>query len=348
MPNIVIRHLSGTKANQVEEVPLQGFREVLIGREANAHIRFDADREDLVSRNHARIVRDPADPNGFLLTDLGSRNGTFINRQRIYGASRLQHGDRVQLGPAGPEFSFELDPAPAARPARLAESILPPPTREASIGIPPMSGPPMPPGTRPGSSDAPRPVGRQTVERLVGEVSTQMKGESRKTMWTAVIGILILGLAGAGYFLWNRQQQQVQQETARLERDKAELARREAKERLDKLTALIANSKGATPESRRLLEEERQTAAQALAEKVKEIAALTQKIKPPTPEKPVVVGASELSPEQIHSANAKTVILIEDTWQNTDTGTGSQLYLYHHRNDLGACPQVAKTEFLPM
>ena len=34
MPNIVIRHLSGTKANQVEEFPLQGFREILIGREA--------------------------------------------------------------------------------------------------------------------------------------------------------------------------------------------------------------------------------------------------------------------------------------------------------------------------
>ena len=62
MPSIVIRHLSGTKANQVEEVPLLGFREVLIGREANSQIRFDADREDLVSRNHARISRDPADP----------------------------------------------------------------------------------------------------------------------------------------------------------------------------------------------------------------------------------------------------------------------------------------------
>ena len=200
MPNIVIRHLSGTKANQVEEVPLQGFREVLIGREANAHVRFDADREDLVSRNHARIVRDPADPNGFLLTDLDSRNGTFINRQRIYGASRLQHGDRVQLGPSGPEFSFEVDPPPAARPTRLAETSPAPPTREASVGS--VSGTAVPPGmmgTRTGP-EAPRPVGRATVERLVGEVATQMKGESRKTMWTAVIGILVVLVAGAAYF----------------------------------------------------------------------------------------------------------------------------------------------------
>ena len=109
-------------ADQVEEVPADGFREVLIGRTANAPIRYDAYREDLVSRNHARIVRDPAYPNGFLRMDLDSRNGTIINRRRIYGASPLQHGDRVRLGPSGPEFSFELDPPPAARPTRPAEA----------------------------------------------------------------------------------------------------------------------------------------------------------------------------------------------------------------------------------
>jgi hypothetical protein len=108
-------------------VPLDGFREVLIGREASAQIRYDPHSEHLVSRNHARIVRDPADPSGFLITDLGSRNGTFINHYRIYGASRLQHGDRVRLG---------LDPPPAAPPTRLAEvpRIAPPQTREASAG----------------------------------------------------------------------------------------------------------------------------------------------------------------------------------------------------------------------
>src|SRR5471030_83741 len=208
MPNIVIRHLSGTKANQVEEISLQGFHEVLIGREANAHVRFDADREDLVSRNHARIVRDPADPTGFLLTDLDSRNGTFINRQRIYGASRLQHGDRVQLGPSGPEFSFELDPAPAARPTRMADAAAAPATREALVGSS-VSGTAMPPGMadmRHGS-DGPRPVGRATVERLVGEVAHQMKGENRKTAWTVVLGILVVLVAGYAYFdsIWKVQ-----------------------------------------------------------------------------------------------------------------------------------------------
>src|ERR1035438_5444736 len=79
-------------ADQVEEVPADGFREVLIGRTANAPIRYDAYREDLVSRNHARIVRDPAYPNGFLRMDLDSRNGTIINRHGL-----------VQVGGQGKE-----------------------------------------------------------------------------------------------------------------------------------------------------------------------------------------------------------------------------------------------------
>src|SRR5579871_6120509 len=123
MPSIVIRHVHGTKANQVEEIPLQDFREALIGREVNAQVRFDPYRDDLVSRMHARILRDPADPDAFLLMDLGSRNGTFINRQRAYGAARLRHGDRVQLGPSGPEFDFELNPPRAVRITRTEGPI---------------------------------------------------------------------------------------------------------------------------------------------------------------------------------------------------------------------------------
>jgi pSer/pThr/pTyr-binding forkhead associated (FHA) protein len=112
MTNIVIRHLRGEKGHQVEEVPLQDFREILIGKEATARIRFDTDRYDVVSLIHARISPDPADPKGFVLTDMNSRSGTFVNRRRIYGASHIKHGDLIQLGPEGPTFAFELDPPP--------------------------------------------------------------------------------------------------------------------------------------------------------------------------------------------------------------------------------------------
>lgn len=355
MQSIVIRHLSGTKANQVEEIPLQGFREVLIGREANAQIRFDADREDLVSRNHARIVRDPADPNGFLLTDLDSRNGTFVNRQRIYGASRLQHGDRVQLGPSGPEFSFELDPPPAARPTRLADvpQTAIPPTREA-FGVP-VSGtdvPPGMPGTRP-AGDAPRPVGRATVERMLGEVSTQMKGESRKTLWTAAIGILLLLLAGAGYLYYDH---------VRETRRKAEIAvlLAQNKKALDVASARQdeANKQVAAAVSKRSPEDggqleaaraAKKNADQAYAAALEENKRLKMLLNPPPPDGHTTTPPlATKSDEQIGKENVPSVILIEAAWKITDTGTGSQIYLYHHRNDLGACPQAPKSDYLPM
>ena len=365
MQSIVIRHLSGTKANQVEEIPLQGFREVLIGREANAQIRFDADREDLVSRNHARIVRDPADPNGFLLTDLDSRNGTFVNHQRIYGASRLQHGDRVQLGPSGPEFSFEVDPPPAARPTRLAEvqQTAPPPTREASFGsagsgtaVPPGM---MPPGTRPGG-DAPRPVGRATVERMLGDVSTQMKGESRKTLWTAVIGILIVLLAGAGYFYYEQQKRNQAESAHKAEiaalvaKNDAEL--RDAMARQDaankRLAALVGSR---SPEAKKELLDARAAKEAADKDVADKKAAVLNSSAAATGGAVVLASTTNLpvkTPEQIGADNVESVILIEATWKITDIGTGGQIYLYHYPNtdQTGAqvCAQYPKSEMLPM
>jgi S1-C subfamily serine protease len=339
MPSIIIRHVSGTKANQVEEIPLQGFREVLIGREANANVRFDADREDLVSRNHARIVRDPADPNGFLLMDLDSRNGTFINRQRIYGASRLQHGDRVQLGPSGPEFSFELDPPPAVRATRLADAVPIPPTREAGVPIA-TGGPAMPPGMADtGQGTAPRPVGRATVERMLGEATTQMKGESRKTMWAAVIGILVILAAGIGYFVWQRGQvvRVNQQQTAQ-------------KELLDKIAEKVAQPTLSPAEKTELEHYKQQLAiiTAALKERAQQPSTTPQPTPNPGPGGPQKPCTGAMTPEQIHTCNAASVILIEATWKITDTETGSQIYMFHLQNSQKACPDVAESEYLPV
>lgn len=365
MPNIVIRHLSGTKANQVEEVPLQGFREVLIGRDSNAHVRFDADREDLVSRNHARVVRDPADPNGFLLMDLDSRNGTFINRQRIYGASRLQHGDRVQLGPSGPEFAFELDPPPIARATRLADSIPAPPTREAAVAAS-VSSTAVPPGmtdTRQ-SATGHRPIGRETVERMLGDVSTQMKGESRKTMWTAVIGILVVLVAGAGYFVWDRQQKSLEAEkTAAMARqmESQVAASRAAQAELVASINKFRNSK--SPEDQKKLVEAQKALEETTAKLKADEAELT-KVRAgiaTTAGGAAAAGAGgtggsgtppgnmpDVTPEAVHAANTKSVILIENTWKITDAQTGSQIHIFNMQNAKGYCPEVSKSEYLPV
>ena len=47
-----------------------------------------------VSRRHAELSRDG---NVFTIRDLGSLNGTFVNRKRIDSAE-LEEGDEVQIG----------------------------------------------------------------------------------------------------------------------------------------------------------------------------------------------------------------------------------------------------------
>ncbi len=63
----------------------------LIGRSPECDIFLD---DVTVSRRHAEITRSG---DRFTITDLGSLNGTFVNRRRIESAE-LQDDDEVQIG----------------------------------------------------------------------------------------------------------------------------------------------------------------------------------------------------------------------------------------------------------
>lgn len=67
--------------------------EVLIGRTVTGPGRLEHDIE--VSRQHARIHRDGVT---FVLEDLGSTNGTYLNGWKIPSPQVLSAGDRVQVG----------------------------------------------------------------------------------------------------------------------------------------------------------------------------------------------------------------------------------------------------------
>ncbi len=61
------------------------------GRHPDSDIFLD---DVTVSRRHAEISRTSS---GYTLRDVGSLNGTYLNRERIEEA-RLQNGDEVQIG----------------------------------------------------------------------------------------------------------------------------------------------------------------------------------------------------------------------------------------------------------
>ncbi len=118
---ITIRHLSGSKVNQIEQFDLDGLQEITIGREPSSRIAYDLQRDDEVSRKHAVIRVKNGTELYFRLADLNSSNGTFLNGERIAGEVELLPEDIVELGSIGPKFIFDVQPRPANLPPRTRQ-----------------------------------------------------------------------------------------------------------------------------------------------------------------------------------------------------------------------------------
>ncbi len=91
----------------VQHGPTAGARFLLdaerttVGRHPKADIFLD---DVTVSRKHAEFL---SSPNGYLVRDVGSLNGTYVNRVRIDEAL-LVAGDEVQIG----KFRLTYHPSP--------------------------------------------------------------------------------------------------------------------------------------------------------------------------------------------------------------------------------------------
>ncbi|TWT48807.1 GAF domain-containing protein [Botrimarina hoheduenensis] len=76
----------------------------VIGRNSDCEVSLDV---AAVSRRHAALH---AEPEGHYAEDLGSRNGTYVNGERIVGKKQLRSGDRIVV--CDQEFEF-FGPAPS-------------------------------------------------------------------------------------------------------------------------------------------------------------------------------------------------------------------------------------------
>ncbi len=83
--------------------------ELTIGRATSNGVVIQADHFPQVSAHHVRLTAkvSTASSPEVLLEDLGSRNGTYVNGNRVERQA-LRDGDFVQLGAQGPQFVFEL------------------------------------------------------------------------------------------------------------------------------------------------------------------------------------------------------------------------------------------------
>jgi DNA-binding response OmpR family regulator len=90
--------------------------EILIGRDASCQINLPS---RWISRVHARLRREG---NHFVAEDTGSKNGLYINGQRIYKSHILTDGDKLQLAP-GLDLIFVDSEATAPLPGHTVEPL---------------------------------------------------------------------------------------------------------------------------------------------------------------------------------------------------------------------------------
>ena len=170
----------------------RGLR-IRMGRGKECEVRPVESTDETVSRVHAELT---AGPTGALVVrDPGSKNGTLLNGKPIAQPTPIRLGDRIKLGPQGPELIVEgLGTSPGI-PAAVRAGGVGPDTVMGLIGAALAKARAAPTGKR-----------RTTafVEAIAEEVRQDAR---RKIRWltTAVMVLLVLfgGGAYAAYrFLW--------------------------------------------------------------------------------------------------------------------------------------------------
>jgi serine protease Do len=212
---IIIRHVSGTKINGIDQFDLGSTKQISFGRDASSSIRYDSPQDDVVSRKHAVLRVNNSDPPSFIIEDLKSSNGTFVNGDKITKETELLPDDVVEFGSGGPKFSFDVQPRPpgfAAR-TRVMSATEVDKTRAVSataVSAAATTQKLAAPSTTQKLTPPKVSVGKHTVEMMLTE-------ERKKTsqVWVgALIAVVLLGGAGGAWLFvsgHNSSQQATQQ-----------------------------------------------------------------------------------------------------------------------------------------
>jgi len=186
---IALRYATGGRANDLLNVaPGASWT---LGRDPGCEVRYDPDRDDQVSRRHARLRVVESEPPAVEIEDLGSRNGLYVNNQRIASTARLREGDRIQLGTGGPEFSFAFDPplAPPVMETRFVPAMKP--AGPTVVAAPPKPAP-QPPSV---------PAAAPAVAAKMPPKAPVAAPAANRGLLAAGIALLTIGAGTAGYSL---------------------------------------------------------------------------------------------------------------------------------------------------
>jgi pSer/pThr/pTyr-binding forkhead associated (FHA) protein len=96
---VQLKVLVGSSAGQTIKVPGPKF---YIGRSEDCQLR---PKSDLISRHHCAII---VEGDYVAVRDFGSKNGTYVNGDRVSSEQELKPGDHLKVGPLEFEVVYDL------------------------------------------------------------------------------------------------------------------------------------------------------------------------------------------------------------------------------------------------
>jgi hypothetical protein len=136
---------------------------ITLGREVGSDIVLE---DPQVSRHHVRLTLQAG---GYVIEDLGSTNGTFINEQRLMGVQPINPGDQIRLGDnvvlsvSGSLGAGETVVGHGQTPTQPPSfSAPPPPPASSSAPPPPPPSFSTPPPSQPMAYGAPPPPAKKS------------------------------------------------------------------------------------------------------------------------------------------------------------------------------------------
>jgi S1-C subfamily serine protease len=140
-----------------------------------------------------------AKPEGYVLQDLGSKNGTYVNGERLTADRLLADGDVIGFGAKGPALEFHVlqgEAGDATETAEAAAGRLSQPRQVLAATVPPPTKRPPPPR----APQTPRP-GQGAKPRSTTAIIEMATAPWRRTA-TVLVGMVVLVVGLALFVLW--------------------------------------------------------------------------------------------------------------------------------------------------
>lgn len=275
-----------------------------LGRHPSSDLQFDPEKDADVSGRHAAVFRQGP---GYVIRDLGSTNGTWVNGQRIRSDRSLEPGDRLRLGPRGPEIEFtmeEIEDRPAARHSEVAP-------RAAARSAP---ATPMAPAMaevvarRPAVAPRQAVIGQEqstTDLKIRVEVARQTDRLRRRLLGTLVLVVALLTALGS-WLAWSARQHRLElaRERDRLlaRVDSVEAVLRNASERASGLRAALDSARLDAEGLRRAIAD-RGTSSAAISSLDSEVLGAIARHEP-------LLRAARFDATEITRANGRSIVMV--------------------------------------